>query len=329
MPVSRSPERNRVRCLPLVFVLAASCLFCASPSSGQSQATLKRAVSVLSEPPGAAIWTREGSQTNCTGLTTPGILELSFHGENDVKRIWLRRLGFADRRIDVRVTDARVNATLTRPETWFPVAADHDLELATLNASLKKRFQEADLAAASTALGCARFEFSSARVIREEITGRPGLVAVIRLDPSFGGQSFRFVARVRDRDERRTKMAQAALEDGIAELFVWLRRETAAARLESLTVLCSYSTTESYLDTETGYATYREIHPQSKYEGGERKQVYDSTPVRRDTRRTVVKDRVAESVLTFIVPTAALPERPDKKTVTDAVLHVGRIIIPE
>ena len=103
---------------------------------------IARTVTVTSDPPGAMIWKKEGTALACTGIRTPGTVELKFHGASDVQKIRLRRFGYNGKNLDIRPGDDRVNAALgaAAPDS-FLVPDNAGPDLRELNAGLKKEFE--------------------------------------------------------------------------------------------------------------------------------------------------------------------------------------------
>jgi hypothetical protein len=314
-----------------------------SQAHGQSGAALTRRVTVRSEPPGAMVWTKDGRNLVCTNTLTPGTIELEFHDTSDVRKVLLRRFGYADKNLEITPSDEKIGATLGEPTSYFFVTADNaPADLKKLNTSLKEEFQKAILDDPE-ALRCVPLELDSMAVVKNQATSEVTLLANISLDRSFGGSPFRVASRAL-RAEQPQKMGAVALESGIADLMARLRRITAGfPEVKVIQVACMYSGTQPYLDTDVvssirAETTQRTVYvTQSHYALGPSgyQFVTQSVPVMQNVTRVVpyneevssVSDREVEKAITFVISAAEIPDTMDKKTVTDAVLRYGNIIV--
>ncbi len=304
--------------------------------AAQDVQVLSRTVTVTSDPPGATIWKKEGATLICLNALTPGTVELKFHGVNDLQKVRLRKFGYKGRNLEVKPTDDKVNAALGDPAPGsFVVPDGAKPELKQLNDGLSKEFQKT-IFADPEALRCAPFELSLVQVVNDE--GDLTLGVAITLDRSFGGSAFRVASHVSNRDERRQKMAQITLENGIADLLARIHRIAAKfPDLKVITILCSYPTTEAYLATMTTTPVfYAHTTQNTTYSMGADGMFHQSGTVfhtqqgwRGGGEYTEVKDRDVERVIKFVVPAAQIPDTTDKKIVTDAVLAVGKIGLAE
>jgi hypothetical protein len=270
----------------------------------------------------------------CMNNLTPGTVELTFHGDGDVQRLRLRRFGCPAKNLDVKSTDKQVGAVLGQPYSKsFLIADQATLHLKQLNATLKKEFEKT-LLANQDAFRCAPFDLDYIHLDKDKETEAVDLTVAIKLDRSFGGPAFRLASHARNTPERLQKMGQAALEGGIAEILARFHRITAKfPDLKVITVLCSYLTTEAVLDTQTfvnmevvQVPTHVNVYD---FNG---KYLYSRDEVRmevapRTRKTTVVKDQAAERFITFVMPTAQIPDTLDKKAISDAVLAAGKIIL--
>lgn len=300
-------------------------------AGGQNTATLSHGVAVRSDPSGAVIWQKEGRDYTCTNTVTPGTVELTFHGDADVRILRLRRFGYPGRNIDVKPTDQNVGAALGPPDSGsFLIANDAGPDLKQLNAAVKKEFEETFLTDQDV-FRCALFDLDYVHLDKDKGMEAVDLNVALKLDRSFGGPAFRLASRAGNTPERRRRMGQAALEGGIAEILARFHR--LAARfpdLKVITVLCSYATTEAVLETERT----SNIHEQAYIDpglnlGGDGNYHYNTWQFRTVTRtdeNTVVKDLAAEKTITFVMPTAQIPDTLDKKAISAAVLAVGKIL---
>jgi hypothetical protein len=298
-------------------------------AGGQTATTQSHVVAVNSDPPGAMVWKKDGRDYTCTNTLTPGTVELTFHGDSDVQRLRVRRFGYSAKNLDVKPTDKEVGAVLLgQPDSGsFLIADDAAPDLKQLNATLKKEFEET-LLTDQDAFRCAPFDLDYIHLDKDKEMEAVDLNVAIKLDRSFGGPAFRFASRAGNTPERRQRMGQAALEAGIAEILARFHRVAAKfPDLKVITVLCSYSTTEAVLDTETTSTYYSHTTETPIYYVWERTGTkYTTVSGWREDENTVVKDLAAEKTITFVVPAAQIPDTLDKKAITDAVLAVGKII---
>jgi hypothetical protein len=292
--------------------------------------TLSRAITVASDPPGATVWKKEGTTLTCMDTVTPGTVELKFHAANDLQKIRLRKFGYKGRNLDVKPTDDKVNAALGDPAPdSFVVTDDAKPELKQLNDGLQKEFEKT-IFADPEALRCVPFELSFVHVMDDE--GDLTLGVAITLDRSFGGPAFRVASHAGNRDERRQKMAQVTLENGVADLLARVHRIAAKfPNLKVITILCSYPTTEAFLDTiQTTFTgqhlavSNNVLKPGGGYGMGTTMQTFTG-----HGEYTLVKDRDVERIIKFVMPAAQIPDTRDKKTISDAVLAVGKISLAE
>lgn len=288
-------------------------------AGGQDLPAQSHVVAVQSNPPGAMIWKKDGREYTCTNTLTPGTVELTFHGDNDLKRLRVRRFGYSGMNLDVKATDKEVGGALNLSDyesLSFQLADGATPNLIQLNAALKAEFEKT-LLGDQEAFRCAPFDLYFIHLVPAKETGDVYLNVALRLDRSFGGPAFRLASHAPNAHERRQKMGQAALESGIAEVLARFHR--VAARfpdVKVIFVLCSYATTEAVLKTE--YAAYDHA-----------RQVHDALEVTTVVESNdVVKDKAAEKVITFMIPTAQIPDTLDKKAISEAALASGKIILP-
>jgi ankyrin repeat protein len=278
------------------------------------------------------VWQKVGSNLTCMDTLTPGTVEFKFHGPSDLQKIRLRKFGYVGKNLDVRPTDDKISAELGAPAPdSFLATEDRKPELRQLNASLEKDFQNT-IFADPEAFRCMPFELKYVHVMDDEGTTRLGVA--ITLDRSFGGPAFRLASHVGTRDERRQKTAQAALEGGVADLFVRLRRMAAKfPNIDSLTVLCYYPTTEAYLDFLQTAPQFHIHSTQYQTIGMGRDSMMHVTGTvtttvqgwTRGVEYTVVKDRAVERIIKIAMSAAQIPDTMDKKAITEAVLAEGEI----
>lgn len=130
-------------------------------------------------------------------------------------------------------------------------------------------------------------------------------------------------------------MAQITLESGIADLLAHIHRITAKfPSLKVITIICSYPTTEAYLDTRIIDTTSRQpVFSQGSfynyYTGRwEKRTVTEWKMIYGHSEETEVNDRAVERIIKFVMPAAQIPDTLDQKAISDAVLAVGKIILP-
>lgn len=316
------------------FVISLVALTGIPHAAAQNAETLSRTITVTSDPPGATVWKKEGTTLTCMDTVTPGTVELKFRGANDSQRIRLRKFGYRGKNLDVRLTDDKVTAALRDlSPSSFLVTDDVKPELKQLNEGLEKEFQET-IFADPEALRCAPFELHDVHVMDDE--GDLTLGVAIILDRSFGGPAFRVASHAMSADVRRQKTAQIALENGIANLLAHIHSITAKfPSLKVITIICSYPSTEAYLDTRTIDITNRQPVTTTansyNYSTGrwENRNVTEWKTTYGHSKVTEVKDRDIERIIKFVMPAAQIPDTRDKKTISDAVLAVGKISLAE
>jgi hypothetical protein len=278
------------------------------------------------------IWKKEGRGYTCTDTPTPGTVELTFHGDNDVQRLRVRRFGFSSMNLDVKSTDRQVGGVLNLEKSVsssFQLEDDAQPDVKQLNEALKKEFEKT-LLTDPDAFRCAPFDLDSIHLTKDKETGAVELDVALRLDRSFGGPALRLASHALNAQERDQKTGQVALENGFAEVFGRFHRMAAKfADVKDIMVVGSYSTTEAYLDTED--RSYSEIQYTygNRYEPvqGRTVTVVTPHPVTVHYKNTVVKDQEAERAITFVMPAAQIPDTLDKKAISDAVLASGKILI--
>jgi len=303
-------------------------------ATGQNAQTISRTVVVNSDPPGAIIWKKEGRDYTCVNTVTPGTVELTFHGANDLQKIRLRRFGFPGKNLDIKSTDERIDAALGEPAPKsFLTADDAPPDVKQLNSILKTEFEKT-LLAAPEAFRCVPFELKLIKVMKNKDTQALTLGAVINLDRSFGGPSFRSASHAGIEEERRQKLAQATLEGGIADLLAWLRHVSVKfPDLKVIIVTCMYSGTETSLHTERVLTGHMEGKFVTKHEFDVKtdqyvqRDVYEQQWVSVPDDVTTANDEEVEKSISFIMPVAEIPDTGDKKAVSDAVFAGGKIVL--
>ncbi len=331
-------DRNRrtARAVWLALITLGVCLlglFGLTKAEGQGTTTQSHGVAVKSEPPGATIWKKDGRDFTCMNILTPGAVDLTFHGDMDVQRIKLRRFGYAPKVLDVKSTDKELEATLDPKnyETSFLLASDAPPELVRLNDALRTEFGKT-LLFEQEAFRCAPFDLYFIHLTKDAETGAPNLNVALRLDRSFGGPAFRLASHNSNSQERHQKMGQAALDSGMAEVVARFHRVAAKfPELKVITVQGFYSTTEAVLETERVSSMRNEQYVDTGARLGIDGNMHYNTlqmhTVQRWSDETVVKDQTVEKAITFIVPAAKIPDSLDKKTISDAVLAEGKVIL--
>jgi hypothetical protein len=286
------------------------------------------------------VWRKVGTTLTCTNALTPSAVELKFHGASDLQRIRLRKFGYAGRNLDIKSTDDNVNAVLGEPASnFFSITADAKPEIKHLNAALEKEFQHT-IFSDPEPFRCVPFELDFVHVVENAEPHDMTLVVAINLDRSFGGPAFRLASHSGTRDERPRKMAEAALDGGIAVLFARLRQIAAKfPSLKAIEVTSSYLTTEAFLDTRTIDTTHMQGIPTF-----ENVSVYNYATGRYEYRPqfvmewrmmggrgeiTVVNDRPVEKVIALTMQVAQIPDTLDKRAITDAVMANGKISLAE
>ncbi len=300
-----------------------------SRAGGQNTTAQSRVVAVKSDPSGAMIWKKDGRDYTCTNTLTPGTVELTFHGDNDVQRLKVRRFGYSARNLDVKPTDKEVDAVLD-PKNYqssFGVLSDAAPDFKQMSDALKKEFEKT-LLLDQEAFRCAPFDLAWILLYKNE-TEAADLDVVLKLDRSFGGPAFRLASHAANSQERFQKMGQVALENGIAEILGRFHRIAAKfPDVKVIRVIGYYATTETVLDTRSITSVQTHLEAYNPVLNG---------PVRpasglamRTTvgtvRHDVFEDQDAERTITFVMPAAQIPDTLDKKAITDAVLAVGEII---
>jgi hypothetical protein len=313
-------------------------------AAAQDTQTLSHRVTVASDPPGATIWTKEGRLYTCTNALTPATLQLTFHGENDAQQLLLRRFGYANQEL---LLDAAHDKAAARLAAWgapfFTPSEDAPPEVRSLDASLKKEFEKG-LIAGNDAFPCAPFEFQSIGVVKSDERHELELGVLITLGPSAAAKNLNAARRSQGSSEERLgKMAEAALEGGVAEVIARFRDVAAKfPEIKGIFLACSYSTTEAVLGTEYRYQRGTTATTTTSHLPGPGDTTYavdgtnyvvcttcttttTTTTPSRWIPYTVVKDQAAVRTLTFAIPLAKLPATGDKKAVTKAVLSGGAI----
>jgi hypothetical protein len=279
------------------------------------------------------IWQKEGRDYTCTSTLTPGSVELAFHGDNDLKRLRIRRFGYSSVNLDVKSTDKEVGAALGRTySSSFLIVGSDPPDDKQLIGAVKKEFEQT-LLPDQEAFRCAPFELVDINVHREGDTKAFVLSVDIRLDRSFGGPAFRQASHAFNAQDRTQKTGQIALDGGLGEVLVRFHRIAAKfPEVKDIIVVGSYSTTEARLDTEKtpysvhlGEYVYRSV-PQV---GGGTKvaPVWVPRTVESMGKNTSVKGQEAERAIIFVMPNAQIPDTLDKKAISDAVLTGGKILI--
>ncbi len=338
--MSRSCRKCRGATLRFLLTVAAiafslAALTCIPQAAAQDAPTLSRTITVTSDPPGATVWKKEGATLICMDTATPATVDLAFRGDNDVRRLRVRRFGYSGVNLDVRSSDKEVAAVLNLSKSVsssFLVESDAPPDVKQLDEALKKEFEKTVLADAE-AFRCAPFDLRSVALSKAKETGAVQLNIALKLDRSFGGLAFRQASHAFSMEDRRKRMGQIALDEGIAEILGRFHRIAAKfADIKDIVVIGSHSTTEAYIDTEK---TSR-VETQTKWVqemvptigGGQHMQaVAEQRQVWVTDEKEVVKDRDAERALTFVMPNAQIPDTLDKKVLSEAVLAAGSIVV--
>jgi hypothetical protein len=278
-------------------------------------------VSIKSEPSGAAIWRRDGRDYTCTNTLTPSSVELTFHDENDVQKLRLRRFGYPTKSLEIRPPDKELTAALRSDSETF-LTAGNDAPLEELRVTLQKEFEGVFLAD-QDAFRCAPFDLDYIRLNRNKELSSVDLIVAVRLDRSFGGLAFRNASRAANASG---KMTQAALDGGIFEILARIRRLAPKfPQIKVVTVVCSYSTTDAVIDTVRGVSTNTTVTPTYSLGtlGPSGTRIVTAQVVH---EHDVVKDVDVVKTIAFVVPLDAIPDTLDKKAVSDAVFAAGKIL---
>jgi hypothetical protein len=346
MPVSSDNEKYAVAAHWLSLAVAAFCICLLgfvgiSRAGGQNTQTLSRSVTVSSDPPGATIWTKEGRGYTCINALTPATLQLTFHGENDAQQLLLRRFGYSSQKLLIDAVHDKAAAKLAAwGAPFFTPSEDAPPEVRSLDASLKKEFEEAVIAG-NDAFPCTPFEFGSIGAVQSDERHELELGVLINLGPSAVAKNLNVARHSQGSPEERLgKMAEAALGGGVAEVIARFRGVAAKfPEIKGIFLACSYSTTETVLDTQYRFRSETETTTTSHLPGpGDNTIAIGPTTVVCTTCTTtstttwsgwvpftVVKDEAAVRTLTLAIPLAKIPATEDKKAVTEAVLSAGAI----
>src|SRR5208337_1921698 len=325
MRVLDDRKRRTAPAVRLALITLCVCLlgfFGLPKAGGQGTTTQSHGVAVKSNPAGATIWKKDGRDFTCTNALTPGTVDLTFHGDMDVQRLKLRRFGYAPKVLDVKSTDKGLNAELDPKyyENSFQVADDAPSDRKQLNDALKKEFDKT-LFIDQEAFRCAPFDLYFIHLTNDKETGAPILNVALRLERSFGGPAFRLAGHAANSQERHQKMGQIALENGMGEVLARFHRVAAKfPELKVITVLGFYATTEAVIETQRTMSTaaVQYVDSDLKLKFGPQVRWIDST---------FVKDQDVEKAITFVMPAAQIPDTLDKKTISDAVLAEGQVIL--
>jgi ankyrin repeat protein len=279
------------------------------------------------------IWKKEGRDYTCTNTLTPGTVELAFHGDNDLQTLRVRRFGYSGVNLDVKPTDKEIGAELKLSKSVSSsllVESDAPSDFKQLNEALKKEWENT-LLTDPEAFRCAPFDLDSVRLIKNNETGAIELDVALELDRPFGGSAFRLASHTPNPQERNQKAGQVALDNGIAEVLGRFHRIAAKfPAVKDIVISGSYSMTQAYLATEK--TSRQEIQTKLVLQlvpssgGGQHLQAVPETKILTVTdENDVVKDREGERAITFVMPTAQIPDTLDKKAISDAVLAMGKI----
>ena len=287
--------------------------------------TLSRAVTVTSDPPGATIWTKEGRVYACTSTSTPATVQLTFHGENDVKEIVLRRFGYASQKLSLDAAHDRATASLVAwGAPFFTPSGDVPPEVRSLDSKLKKEFEET-LIAGGDAFPCTPFEFRSIGVVKSDERHQLELGVLVVLGPSSVAKNLRVAGHnYNNSEDRLRQIGRVALEGGLAQIIARFRDIAAKPpEIKGVFLACSYSTTESALETQFTPYTHTVLVREPTV--GTVESHLEQRAVQDWQEATVVKDQAAVRTLTVAVPLAKIPATADAKAVTAAVLSEGSI----
>jgi len=299
------------------------------PAHGQNPQTLTRSVAVTSEPTGAVIWKKDGRNYTCANATTPAVIDLTFHGENDVKQILLRRFGYSSQKL---VVDAAHDKATTKLVAWgapfFTPAPDAIPEVRKLDASLKKEFELA-FAGGNDPFLCSPFEFRSIGVVQSDARHQLELGVLLDLRLSAVSKDLNVARKAPGNpSDRLEKMARVELEGGVAEIVARFRAVVAGfPEIKGVFVACNYSTSEAVLHTSTSTESFVANVPDTPLTPSFQRNV---TGMHLETGTMVVKtselqDEAAQRTITFSIPLASIPIGGDKTLITAIVLAKGTV----
>ncbi|MGA2327733.1 MAG: hypothetical protein ABSH05_15725 [Bryobacteraceae bacterium] len=290
---------------------------------GQAMQAQVREVMVTSEPPGASIWTKEGRDYKCSSSVTPTRFELTFYGSNAVKQLLLTRFGYSSRKLTVGAADERAGADLAPIKLLGVLGASTSPEVQKMRVGFADEFERA-LVASGDALRCAPLEISQIGVVQNEAAHEMELFVMINLNESGVWRDLRLATRRTTDREPERKIAQAALEGGVADVLALFGSVmTRFPEVPRLVVSCMYTASAPVIQTERR----RGMHTEYVYRYDSRTGTMQPTPKQvYDTIETdVVNEETKPQTLFLSISAAKIPALGGRKAVTDAFLASGEI----
>ncbi len=293
-------------------------------------AVQSRRVLVSSDPPGAAIWLKEGKESTCTGKVTPASIELVFRGPNDFKQLLVTRFGYKRQKVLVKATEEKVSPKLTPwGAPFFTPPEDAPPEIKKLNANVSKLMNET-IPADGGAFQCTAVDFRQIDVRKIKGSDRLALYVLVEVNP-IRFRRLRAGSQRGDKD-REKKFGQAALEEGAGEIFGRFRavavRFPAIADVVVDTVYSANKAVTTLEDRAVQFTTTRPVSSTRVF-GNRIDGTWGQTGVEVKTETTqtvqhwdelVVKDEDSVGRVFLSMPVGKIPASQDKKAIIDAVL---------
>ncbi len=219
-----------------------------NPLSGDS-ATLIKTIQFTSTPQGVNIFSLEAGKIKHYG-TTPLSLDISFRSENSSKRFHFKKIGYRSKKLIVKASDSIVTVPMEKESVLMSPKQVWDSRYIDTQKQINSILSQYIYQAQSNLTG-ETFEIMG-QIGLLNLDEKPYLGVIILLDDDFRKNNLASIRRIRNEEQRYTRLAEEALKKGAGTFFVELIRQLKTVKdLSGILLSVNYSKTRSVLIDET------------------------------------------------------------------------------
>jgi len=212
-------------------------------------ATLTKTIQFTSTPQGVNIFSLEAGRIKQYGIT-PVSLDISFRSENSSKRFHFKKIGYRSKKLIVEASDSTVNVQMEKESILMSPEQVWDSRYIAAQKKVNSILNQYIYQASSDLTG-ETFEIMG-QIGLLNLDEKPYLGVIILLDDDFRKNNLASIRRIRNEEQRYTRLAEEALKKGAGKLLVELIRQLkTVGDLSGILLSVNYSKTRSVLIDET------------------------------------------------------------------------------
>lgn len=212
-------------------------------------ATLTKTIQFTSTPQGVNIFSLEAGKIKHYG-STPLSLDLSFRSENSSKRFHFKKIGYRSKKLIVKASDSTVTVQMEKESVLMKPEQVWDSRYIAAQKKVNSILSQYIYQAKSNLTG-ETFEIMG-QIGLLNLDEKPYLGVIILLDDDFRKSSLASIRRIRNEEQRYTRLAEEALKKGAGKFLVELIRQLKTVKdLNGILLSVNYSKTRYVLIDET------------------------------------------------------------------------------